>query len=100
MHKNKYFLLLTDEFSAYRWVIQSRTKTEASQKLLDLLKKLEKHQQGSLKFFHADNGKEFVNENVRSFLRNKGIALELSMTSTPGQNGVAERSNRTVLDGM
>ena len=36
--QNKYFLLLTDEFSAYRWVIQSKTKTEASQKLLDLLK--------------------------------------------------------------
>ena len=36
----KYFILITDEYSRYRWITHASKKSEASSNLLDLLKKL------------------------------------------------------------
>ncbi|GJZ70607.1 putative ribonuclease H-like domain-containing protein [Tanacetum coccineum] len=45
-----------------------------------------------------DNGTEFKNTEVNQFCRMKGIKREISVASTPQQNGVAERKNRTLIE--
>ena len=52
----------------------------------------------SVKVIRSDNGTEFVNKHVKTFLDEKGIMQETSAPYTPEQNGVAERENRTVVE--
>ncbi|GJY04358.1 putative ribonuclease H-like domain-containing protein [Tanacetum coccineum] len=51
--------------------------------------------QGRLK---CDNGTEFKNTKMNQFCQMKGIKREISVASTPQQNGVAERKNRTLIE--
>jgi hypothetical protein len=48
--------------------------------------------------FRTDNGGEFLSNAFSDFLRQSGIQRQLSTAYTPQQNGVAERSMRTIND--
>ncbi|KAJ9561899.1 hypothetical protein OSB04_007059 [Centaurea solstitialis] len=67
-HK-KYMLILVDEYSRYTWVKKLR----------------------------SDNGTEFRNLKLQSFLE-EGISHSFSAVRTPQQNGVVERKNRTLVE--
>ncbi|GJV11408.1 putative ribonuclease H-like domain-containing protein [Tanacetum coccineum] len=45
------------------------------------------------------NGTEFKNSIMNQFCKMKGIKREFSVGKTPQQNGVAERKNRTLIEG-
>ena len=45
-----------------------------------------------------DNGTEFTNHLLNSFLVSKGISHNFSAPYTPQQNGVVERRNRTLVE--
>ena len=51
-----------------------------------------------IKKVRSDNGMEFKNANVETFLDEQGISHEFSATYTPQQNGVVERKNRTLIE--
>ena len=51
-----------------------------------------------IKKVRSDNGTEFKNANVDTFLNKEGISHEFSATYTPEQNGVVERKNRTLIE--
>lgn len=51
-----------------------------------------------IKFLQSDNGKEYVNKDFDTFLKENGIGRRLTVSHTPEQNGIAERKNRTLLD--
>ena len=51
-----------------------------------------------IKKVRSDNGMEFKNANVDTFLDEEGISHEFSATYTPQQNGVVERKNRTLIE--
>ena len=51
-----------------------------------------------IKKVRSDNGTEFKNANVDTFLDEEGISHEFSATYTPQQNGVVERNNRTLIE--
>jgi hypothetical protein len=46
----------------------------------------------------SDNGGEFVNEEVTRTFDEHGVRQELTSPYTPHQNGIAERSNRTLFE--
>ena len=46
----------------------------------------------------TDNGTEFVNDNLRRFLREDGIQHIVSVPYTPQQNGFIERDIRTIFE--
>ncbi|UYV71423.1 K02A2.6-like, partial [Cordylochernes scorpioides] len=46
----------------------------------------------------TDNGTEFINKNLETFIESKGIKHELTTPYTPRSNGRVERANRTLLD--
>ena len=51
-----------------------------------------------IKRLRTDNGLEFCDRNFKSFCENEGIARHHTVVSTPQQNGVAERMNRTIME--
>lgn len=51
-----------------------------------------------ISIFRADNGKEYFNEYLGNFLREKGIFHQSICRDTPQQNGIAERKNKHILE--
>lgn len=47
---------------------------------------------------HTDNGSEYMSKQFDVYLKNEGIARQTTTPYTPQQNGVAERTNRTIVE--
>ncbi|KAI3715136.1 hypothetical protein L6452_22105 [Arctium lappa] len=94
----KYILVLIDEFSRYTWIEFIRAKSDVPERLIRLLKRL--HVLFSSKFqkLRSDNGTEFRNAKINSYLSEEGITPNFSAARTPQQNGVVERKNRTLVE--
>nr|GEU29504.1 hypothetical protein [Tanacetum cinerariifolium] len=78
--------------------IATLTKDETNEILKNFIKELENLVDKQVKIIKCDNGTEFKNKVMDDFCREKGIKREYSVTRTPQQNGVAERSNRTLIE--
>ncbi|KMQ88723.1 copia protein [Lasius niger] len=46
----------------------------------------------------TDNGLEFVNNKMKKIMIDEGIEHQTTVSSTPEQNGKAERENRTITE--
>ena len=53
-----------------------------------------------LKILCTDNGGEYTSREFCSFLKTEGIRHELTISKHPEQNGVLERSNRTLVESV
>ena len=93
-----YALLLTDEYTQYRWLSGFSKKQDIGDYIIKLIKRVQNTMQYRLCFFHCDNGTELLPARVLQFFQDTGVALEPSFPYTPEQNGVSERSNRTTED--
>lgn len=51
-----------------------------------------------IQVLRSDNGGEYVNSELRTFLDYQGIVHQTTCLYTPQQNGVAERKNRHLLE--
>lgn len=51
-----------------------------------------------VKKIFSDQGKEYLSERVREFLKQRGIETHTTSAYTPASNGVAERVNLTILN--
>ena len=51
-----------------------------------------------LKILRCDNGKEYLNNRIYKFARDKGIRINNCPTYVHELNGTTERYNRTVMD--
>lgn len=62
-------------------------------------KALAENQSGHmLKVIRTDRGGEFLSADFKSFCEKHGVKHELTAPYSPGQNGVAERKNRTLVE--
>ena len=95
----KGFISITDQFSRFRWVILLKSKAEASQKLCDLFLQLMNRNKKKIRSIYSDQGTEFINAKLKTFLKNHGITSEVSNVRTPAQNGTAERTNGLIQEG-
>jgi ribonuclease HI len=95
---NKYIATYKDDYSGMSWVDLTSTKKELAAVIKARLTLLQNQSSKKIKTVRTDNGREYVNENLGSYLREQGIKHEHSMPYTPQQNGVAERLNRTLLE--
>jgi transposase InsO family protein len=74
-----------------------RSKSEAADALIELLKQWETQTGRKLKAMRTDQGTEFLGS-LERFCRERGVKRELSAAYTPQQNARAERLNRTLLE--
>ncbi|KAI3729602.1 hypothetical protein L6452_18263 [Arctium lappa] len=92
----KYILVLIDEFSRFTWIEFIRAKSDVPEILIRLLKRLQVLFSSKVQKLRSDNGTEFKNDKINSYLLEERITPNFSAARTPQQNGVLERKNRTL----
>ncbi|KAJ9555964.1 hypothetical protein OSB04_010578 [Centaurea solstitialis] len=96
--RKKYMLVLVDEFSRFTWIEFLRDKSEAAERIIAFIKRTQVLLGRRVRKIRSDNGTEFRNAKLHSFLEEVGITHNFSAVRTPQQNGVVERKNRTLVE--
>lgn len=94
----EYFITFTDDHSRYGYVYLIHKKSEALDKFREYKAEVETQLGRKIKASRTDRGGEYMSYFFDDFCTNHGIIHYKTMASTPQQNGVAERRNRTLLD--
>ena len=96
----EYFLTFIDDKTRYIWVYILKQKSEVFERFLEWKSMVERSTGRNLKVLHSDNGGEYMSTPFQSYLKKEGIKHELTVPRSPEQNGVAERSNRTLMEAV
>ncbi|KAJ9544527.1 LOW QUALITY PROTEIN: hypothetical protein OSB04_024234 [Centaurea solstitialis] len=94
----KYMLVLVDEFSRFTWPEFLRANSDVADRIIAFIKRIQVLLGRRVKKLRSDNGTEFRNAKLQSFLEDVGISHNFSTVRTPQQNGVVERKNRTLVE--
>ncbi|GJU65125.1 putative ribonuclease H-like domain-containing protein [Tanacetum coccineum] len=86
VHKKKYCLVVTYDYSRFSWVFFLAYKDETYDILHDLIVGLENKLRQKVKTIRCDHGTEFKNQMMNEFCAKKGIKREYSIARTPQQN--------------
>lgn len=95
---SKYFVLCKDEASSYRKVDFIESKSEIPDVVKKMITQAEFETKNKTAQISTDNGTEFVNKRLASFLEENGITHLTSAPYVPQQNGLIERDIRTVVE--
>ncbi len=97
-----YMLLLTDGGTARRkdYYLSENPPTPFSPFSRPITSSHERQTGKKLKSVRFDQGKEFVNAALRNYCQEHGIVIHTTTPYAHASNGVAERSNRTILEGV
>lgn len=93
-------LTIIDEHTRYKWAIPLHSKTDAPIQLKGLL--LQLHAQLNKQPFriHSDRGSEFIGGTLSDWLITRGIKWTGSAAHAHQQNGLIERTNRTIFEAL
>jgi hypothetical protein len=94
----RYICTFKDDASRYVSVALLKNKSEFAQELEKFILFNEHHLGKKVKYIRLDNAKENLSTEVRRFCAKHGIKLECTTPNTPGENGTAERTNRTLFE--
>ena len=97
---SRYFLVLIDSFSRYVWVYVLQKKSEAFQRFQQFCAWLKNVHNEHVRCFFTDRGGEFCSEEFESFLSEQGIEHLTATPRSPWQNGLCERMNQTLQQGI
>jgi hypothetical protein len=94
---HQYYLLLIDDATRYVTVYFLKNKSDANQCVKQYFTHL--HVRGiSTHAFRVDRGTEFVNNDLLTWCKDKGMDIQMTAPYSPSQNGIAERMNRTLVE--
>ncbi|KAJ9542504.1 hypothetical protein OSB04_029010 [Centaurea solstitialis] len=96
--RKKYMLVLADEFSRFTWLEFLRAKSYAADRIIAFIKRIHILLGHKVKKLRSDNGTEFRNAKLQSFLEDVGISHNFSAVCTPQQNSIVERKNQTFVE--
>ncbi|GJU27640.1 retrovirus-related pol polyprotein from transposon TNT 1-94 [Tanacetum coccineum] len=91
----KYILVIIDDYSIYTWTFFLCSKDETPEVLKDFLTMIQRNLQALVISVHTNRGTEFLNKTLNTFFKEEGIEHQ---TSTPEQNRIVERRNRTLIE--
>jgi len=103
----KYFISFIDDFSRYMYIYLLYNKSEALDAFKVYKAEVEKQSGKQIKIVRSDRGGEYFGRYTDNgqapgpfakFLEEHGIVAQYTMLGSPDMNGVAERSNQTLLD--
>lgn len=95
-----YYISFIDDATRCATIRFLRYKSEAAQTTIDFISGLETQHDCRVKSLRTDNGGEYVGESLSRFLAQKGISHHLTPPYSPESNGVAERLNRSIAEGI
>ncbi|CAI7879334.1 unnamed protein product [Closterium sp. NIES-53] len=102
--RERYFLLVVDDYTQYTTVFPLRSKGEVVDVLIPWIRTV--HLQLREQFgqdlpvlrLHSDRGGEFSSDLLRDFCRGEGILQSFMLPDSPQQNGIAERRIGLVME--
>lgn len=94
----KYFVTFSDDCTGYTETIMLRNRSDVLEAFKDYKRKVEKQTGQQIRRLRTDNGREYLSNSFKNFLKAEGIVHQLSVEYTPQQNGVAKRKNRTLVE--
>lgn len=98
MGGGRYALVVVDEATKFSAVLILQAKSEAAQGVLDTIKNWERVAGKKVKYLRTDRGGEFMGESLQEPLRRIGVQHEATPAYSPESNGLAERTNRTLVE--
>src|SRR3990170_134163 len=93
-----YGFMIVDDYSRYTWVHIILYKTEVQDVFRRFANRAMTNYGIKIKDIRSDNGTEFKNTGLDTYLDTLGITHVLSAPYTPQQNGIVERKNRTLIE--
>lgn len=93
-----YFLTIVDDYTRGTWVYLMKQKTQIVEILMSFCNMIKTQFNVDVKRIWSDNGTEFMNSGLHTFLQQRGILHESSCAGTPQQNGRVERKHRHILN--
>ncbi|CAI7780472.1 unnamed protein product [Closterium sp. NIES-54] len=102
--RERYFLLVVDDYTRYTTIFPLRSKGEVSTVLIPWIRTVRLqlrerfgHDLPVLRL-HSDRGGEFSSDLLRDFCRGEGITQSFTLPDSPQQNGIAERRIGLVME--
>lgn len=86
-NKCSYFLTIVDDHSRATWVFLFAHKTQVPNLIKHFISYVQNQFQTTVKIIRTDNGSEFINFDVTSYMSSVGIVHQTSCPHTPQQNG-------------
>lgn len=96
----EYFVTFIDDCTRHVWVYILKHKDEVFSRFQERKAEVERSTGRQVKTLRSDNGGEYTSKEFTSYLAKEGIKHELMIPHTPQQNEVAERLNRTLIEGV
>ncbi|CAI7822058.1 unnamed protein product, partial [Closterium sp. NIES-54] len=96
--RERYFLVVVDDFSRYTTVFPLAKKSEVTSTLIRWLLTTEDTRGRRVSCLHSDRGGEFRSGILAGFCREQGIRQSWTLPKSPQQNGVAERRIGLVME--
>ncbi|CAI7787881.1 unnamed protein product [Closterium sp. NIES-54] len=102
--RERYFLLVVDDYTRYTTVFPLRSKGEVPDVLIPWIRAVrlqlrERFRQDlPVLRLHFDRGGEFSSDLLREFCRGEGILQSFTLPTSPQRNGIAERRIGLVMD--
>ena len=94
----KYALVLVDDYSRMAWVYLMKSKAETPKMIAEFHLKIAQRNGFHIGCIHSDNGTEFKNTKLTTYLAQNNIKWHYSAPYAPELNGVAERFMRTLMN--
>lgn len=94
----RYFLLFIDDYSRMTFIYFLKAKSKVLSYFKEFKSRVENFQSKKIKILRTDNGCEYCSNDFEEFLKKEGIIHQKTNPYTPEQNGLSERSNRTIVE--
>ena len=95
---NRYVLTIIDDYSRYSIIHLMQHKGEAAFLIKEFVEFTKTQFEKKPKIIRSDQGREYVNNDLRNYLKKEGIRIQYTVAYSPQQNDVAERKNRSLLE--
>ena len=96
----EYFVSFIDDYTCHSWIFVLKRKSDVYSCFQKWKAQVEKSTGKRIKALLSDNGGEYTSKEFTRYLAEERIRHELTTPHTPEQNGVAERLNRTLMEGV
>ena len=96
-HK-KWFITFIDDHTRMCWVYLLTDKTEVRSVFMNFHSRIQTQFHTKIQILRTDNGTEYFNHSLSTYLQENGIIHQSSCVDTPQQNRVAERKNGNILE--
>ncbi len=94
-----YYVIFIDDYSRYCVLFLLKKKSEVFAAFKTFAQLMKTQLNVSIKKLRSDNGGEYTSQEFRKYCQELGIQQQFTTAHSSFQNGVAERQNRTLLEG-